>query len=255
MRNPEKKQKIAGWMFIVCALIWLVTLWYKDKLPKPEFYSHLKLPPPTQTPTANKPFEIDTNAQKYELTPLYFYKLTGVVVSDSKADGITNIWHHSRWKDFINIRDLCVIWNPNVKSGAYQKINFTSDSWTCWFNWQDTKTAKLFEPTALSNNHLLTNDLLIKKELLSAQIGDVISATGMLVNYVNLKNGFRRNTSIKRTDQGQGACEVIYLTDFNVIAKAHPSLLAINKIAFWVMWLCLLEYFYFAFTVPYKTKK
>ncbi|WP_367608169.1 hypothetical protein [Legionella sp. W05-934-2] len=254
MTNPERKKTIAGLLFILCAITWILTFWYKDKLPPPSFYAGRDFSAPVQTPSENEPFEINTNEQRYLITPLFFYDLTGVVVSLSNADGFTNIWHHRRWKDFINVRDLCVIWDPNVTSGIYQNLEFSSDSWTCWVTWPDRETSHRFDAYALSNNHLLTTDLIVKKALLSANIGDVVSAKGMLVNYENLSNGMKRSTSTTRTDGGQGACETIYLTDFHVIAKAHPTLRILNKFSFWGMWLTLLEYFYFVFTIPHRAR-
>lgn len=255
MLSPERKKTIAGLLFIICLLTWFATYWYKDKLPPPSFYANRDLEAPIQTQAYSEPFEINANKQQYKITPLFFYELKGVVVSLSNADGFNNIWHHRRWKDFINVRDLCVIWNPNVESGIYQRLNFSSDSWTCWVYWPDRQTSHRFDATALSNNHLITNDLLIKKALLSAQIGDVINAKGMLVNYENLTNGYKRGTSTKRTDSGQGACETIYLTDFHVVAKANSFIRTVNKISFWGMWLSLLEYFYFVFTIPYRARE
>jgi len=95
----------------------------------------------------------------------------------------------------------------------------------------------------------------VKKALLSAQIGDVVSAKGMLVKYENLSNGYKRGTSTNRTDSGQGACETIYLSDFQVVAKANSYIRIINKITFWGMWLCLLEYFYFVFATPHRARE
>lgn len=255
MLNPERKKTIAGLLFILCLLTWAITYWYKDQLPPPGFYAGRDFPAPIQTPAHNEPFEIEVNEQTYKITPLFFYELTGVVVSLSDADGFNNIWHHRRWKDFINVRDLCVIWNPNVDSGVYQQLDFSSDSWTCWITWPRGKKTKKFYANALSNNHLLTNDLIVKKELASAQIGDVITAKGMLVNYENLTNGYKRGTSTTRTDGGQGACETIYLSDFRIETKAHPFLRFLNKVAFWGMWLALLEYFYFVFTTPHRPRE
>ena len=71
------------------------------------------------------------------------YELTGIVVSYSNADGFTNIWHHKRWKDFINVRDICVIWEPNVSFGIYKNLPFSSDTWTCWFIGQMLKQVSI----------------------------------------------------------------------------------------------------------------
>ncbi len=79
---------------------------------------------PIQTETARMPFEIVANKQQYSIIPKFDYELSGVVVTYNNADGFTDIWHHDVWKDFINVRDLCVIWGSNVSTGIYKKISF-----------------------------------------------------------------------------------------------------------------------------------
>jgi hypothetical protein len=59
---------------------------------------------------------------------------------------------------------------------------------------------------------------------MQAEIGDLISLKGQLVKYTNLVNGYKRSTSITRSDKGQGACETIYLTSFEILKKANPTI-------------------------------
>jgi hypothetical protein len=53
--------------------------------------------------------------------------------------------------------------------------------------------------------------------------GDQIHIQGYLADYQNSKGVIRR-TSISRTDGGQGACEIIYVTGFEVLKKGNPFL-------------------------------
>ena len=46
----------------------------------------------------------------------------------------------------------------------------------------------------------------------------------MLSEYANKANGFFRGTSTTREDTGNGACETVYLTEFEVVKKANPKL-------------------------------
>lgn len=211
-------------LFIISFSLWMVTYFLKDRLPEPGYYDLHLLQDPLQTTTSRKPFSLEVNQQHYWLKPRYDYDLTGVVVSYSNANGFTDIWHHDDWKDFINLRDLCVVWGKNVSSGVYKKLDFSSDTWTCWFSWQDQTTGQLFQWTNLSNNHLLTEDNQIKKKLMQAEVGDLIHFKGILTDYQNIDQGGWRKTSIKRSDTGNGACEVVYLDEFDIIKKANPTL-------------------------------
>ena len=82
-------------------------------------------------------------------------------------------------------------------------------------------TYNAFNQSAISNNHLLTADPQIAKTIRSARRGDQIHITGYLVNYKNAL-GAERHTSTTREDTGQGACEVLYVTGFQILKRGNP---------------------------------
>lgn len=247
-------ERLFKWIFLISFSLMLIFAYYKDNLPDPQTYDFISLDPPIQSETSREPFTITTNKQRYEITPKFEYELTGVVVTYSNADGFTNIWHHDVWKDFINVRDLCVIWGPNVSSGVYKKVNFSSDSWTCWYAWKDSSTTDNFKFTAVSNNHLLTDNNQIKATLLSAEIGDIIHFKGVLASYKNEDSGAERSTSIKRTDTGNGACETVYIDEFNVIKKANPVLRNFYKLTKWIAIFSLIGFLIMFVRTPFKSR-
>lgn len=223
------------WLFIFSLLLTLLTYFLKDRLPNPNFYNTNVLTPPIQEQTEKPPFFIRANKQTYQIFPRFEYELNGVVVSITRAGELGDIWHFKRWKDFINVRDICVLWGKNISSGLYQKLTFNSDTWTCWLSLPDRESAEAFEFEGLSNNHLLTNDYFIKKKLMNAELGDQIYLKGVLAEYKNKGNGFYRGTSVTRTDSGNGACETIYLDEFKIIKKANWGLRVMFNISFWTM--------------------
>lgn len=235
-------EQLFKWVFIVSALLTVLLYFKKDHLPEPNFYNLGYLDEPVQAKLKAEPFKTQVNDQEYTITPLYDYELHGVVVSYSDADAFTNIWHHKRWHDFINLRDLCVIWGKNVGSGVYRQMKFHNDSWTCWASWQDYETGALFKMNALSNNHLLTDDDRIKKALMSAEPGDHIRFKGVLAEYANKSNNFFRGTSITRDDNGNGACETVYLEEFEIVKKANRG---IRKLYGLTKWLTIVSFFGF----------
>lgn len=217
-------ERLLKWMLLINIFITVYSWWYYNELPTPNYYQNKFIKPPIQTKITQPSFEIAAENHRYQVTPLYDYQLEGIVVTFSNAEQFGNIWHHKRWKDFINLRDLCVIWGSNVTSGIYKNLLFSSDSWTCWVNADSYSTWQKFNGEALSNNHLLTDSDDIKEKLMQAEIGDLISLKGQLVKYTNLVNGYKRSTSITRSDKGQGACETIYLTSFEILKKANPTI-------------------------------
>ncbi|CAK0771647.1 hypothetical protein CCP4SC76_5470009 [Gammaproteobacteria bacterium] len=69
---------------------------------------------------------------------------------------------------------------------------------------------------------MLTHKPVLQKAIKSAEIGDHIHLSGQLARYAHA-GGFQRGTSITRTDTGNGACETIYVEDFQIIRKANTG--------------------------------
>ncbi|MDD5577951.1 MAG: hypothetical protein PHY16_01565 [Methylobacter sp.] len=227
-------ESLFKWLFLISLFIAGVAYFYKDKLPEPGYYDLGNLEAPKQTPTFQPVFTTEVNKQEYTINPKFAYELDGVIVSYNNSGGFGDIWHHKRWKDFINLRDLCVIWAGNVESGVYRSMTFSNDSWTCWASWPDAATGALFKMNALSNNHLLTDNDSIKTALMAAEPGDHIRLKGILAEYSNKANGFNRGTSITREDTGNGACETIYLDGFEIVKKANRKSRRLYAAAKWL---------------------
>ncbi|MDJ0805869.1 MAG: hypothetical protein QNJ78_03460 [Gammaproteobacteria bacterium] len=245
-------QQIFKWIFLVGLAVTAVTYFQKDRLPEIDFYETQSLSDPRQTKTHKRPFETSAGDQTYHVEPLFDYELHGVVVSYHDADSFTDITHHRRWQDFLNIRDLCVVWGENVSNGVYREMDFSNDSWTCWAYWDNAEIGSRFSMSQLSNNHLLTDDEEVKRSLMSAQVGDHIRLIGVLASYANPGNGFRRGTSTVRTDMGNGACETIYLHDFEIVNQANGTIRRIYAIAKWLTLVSLLGFIVMFFISPVR---
>jgi hypothetical protein len=232
-------QSVSKWIALASLILLLTALFYKDRLPEPAFYQIDRLTDPVQRPTQRPPFWVETSGQRYWVKPVFDYELEGVIVSYHDADGISDIWHHERWLDFINLRDLCVIWGSNVSSGVYQQMEFENDSWTCWAFWPNRETGNRFKMTQLSNNHLLVDNEFIRQNLMSAEPGDHIRISGQLASYENPSNGFRRGTSTRRDDTGNGACETLYVQDIEIVNKANRRWRILFTATKWSLGLCL----------------
>ncbi|MGB5540051.1 MAG: hypothetical protein WBO37_08190, partial [Gammaproteobacteria bacterium] len=60
------------------------------------------------------------------------------------------------------------------------------------------------------------DDSRLRKQIKQLRIGDQVRIQGWLVNYSN-DAGFSRGTSTTRSDKGNGACETIYLKEFEIL--------------------------------------
>jgi hypothetical protein len=101
-------------------------------------------------------------------------------------------------------------------------MRFTSDSWTCTYYWPNHEVGSRFNHTCLSNNHLLSHDESVTKSLLKTSPGDQIYLSGYLAEYSHSNGDFHRGTSTKRTDTGNGACETIYVEEYEILKTGNP---------------------------------
>jgi hypothetical protein len=223
-------QQLVLLVFLSSVALVLWSHWKKSQFPASSFYDLTQLSEPRQTPTDEPAFKIEAEGIQYTIEPLFDYELDGVVVSLHDSDVFWDIYHAKDWKDFINIRDLCVVWGDNVASGVFRKMNYSNSTWTCWISTDDSATAAQFGWAQLSNNHVLTSNPSLRRAIKSAEIGDQIHFEGKLAKYSHA-GGFQRGTSTTRTDTGNGACETVYIERFNISRKSNTGWRLVYRLA------------------------
>lgn len=214
-------------------LLLLAGLWRKDVLPAHQGLRRELLEEPVQLSTEQPPINATVGEITYNIRPLYTYDLYGLVVS--KHD--THAWWdyiHKEWNDNLNVADLCVVWGNNVRSGAYKDISFSSGQFVCNFSTSSSEAFAAFDQTAISNNHLITDDPRIARKVGEVKVGDQIHFRGYLAEYShNHGFPFKRGTSTVRTDTGNGACETVYLQDLEILNRGGgPWRLLVNVAVF-----------------------
>ena len=171
---------------------------------------------PVQEASDRPPFTTTIKGYTYTLTPRATYAIAGLVVSQHRGDALLNLYHQA---DPGNIRDVCVVWGEDVTNGSYRKVRFWSGEFTCSYRWSGAFTPA-FNPEKASNNHLIPADPVTAARIGAIHVGDQIRMTGLLVDYTVTKDGqeiFTRRTSLTRGDTGNGACEILYVTDLAVV--------------------------------------
>jgi len=169
---------------------------------------------PKQSKLNKRPFNTQFNGINYQIKPLYKYDLHGIIVSFRHHDGDTGT--HKRWGDHINISDVCVVWDEMAASPYLNEMSFWSGQFTCNFSTSNDEVWSHFNADQLSNNHLISDDVIIRNAIQEVKIGDQIHIKGWLSQYVN-ESGGSRGTSTVRTDSGNGACETIFVNEFEII--------------------------------------
>jgi len=226
------KRQVFRLAMLLSLLLWLLSLLFIGRLPGPEdIYAQLYREPLQSKENVPLPFQVKKNKLTYIVTPLFNYELYGLVVSQHRSDSLLDL-SHRRWQDYLNIKDLCVVWGKNIGSGVYRKMKFWNRDFTCMCDFPDGETAALFSGSHLSNNHILCADEKLSRRILNARPGDQIYFRGYLVSYSQPANQFLRGTSTVRDDSGDGACETVFVNEFLILQRANRVWQAFNPLAF-----------------------
>ena len=177
---------------------------------------------PLQTPTTRSPFAVQAGGVHYRIRPVFDYAIDGLVVSLHHSDSWWD-WIHTASNDHLNVVDLCVVWGANAEAGAYERMKFSSGQLVCYVSTTDASAWQPQFVRALSNNHLLTDQPAVARQLRRLRVGDQIHLAGELAEYSHDHGfAFTRGTSVTRDDTGNGACETIFVREVSVL-RAAPA--------------------------------
>lgn len=210
----------ANTVLIVLSLVaLLVCFWHRKDVPDSAMLHPDLASEPGQRRTTAKPFTARFNDIDYWIDPKYDYELVGKVVSYRHHDGSSRM--HRQAGDHLNMLDVCVVWGSNTLHPDINKLNFWNGIFTCNVKTRDQAAWDAFDMHALSNNHLISDDPAIRRSVAGVSIGDQIRVRGYLASYTGPAG--TRGTSTTRSDTGDGACETIYVDDFEVLAAGASN--------------------------------
>ncbi len=217
---------------LAIALPVLGLAWYQqDRLPPSrELLAELSQEPIQTAAAAEEaqPFRFSYRKREFEVKTLATYELWGVIVSHNDIHGLMDIYHD---KNSLDTKDICVLWGDNATRDDYLKASFTSGAWTCNFSYPQ---GVVLDEKEIANNHLITDSDEIRGKIDGLRKGDQIHLRGRLVAYRDLKwTNFWRTSSLTRSDQGNGACEVVFVEDIEVLKPGNPAWRKAYRIAAW----------------------
>ncbi len=231
-------RRLTKFVLAASAVVFVASLFMRNRLPAKENILPELLGEPVQTADdLPVPFDVTRKNVSYVVTPLFTYELWGMIVSYHDANSFIDI-SHRLWNDYINSKDLCVVWGKNVETGVYGRMRFKNRDFTCFYTYPDEETGRVFSEKCLSNNHLLPADPIVADAVKRARKGDQIHLKGWLVSYGIKGTPYRRMSSTTRADRGNGACETIFVTDFEVLRAANPEWRTLFKASLALMVLC-----------------
>ncbi len=143
------------------------------------------------------------------------YRIAGVVVSTRRYRGGIMNW--------LSPYDYSIVWG-SVPS-QLQYLKFRQMIRFCMFSYQHgAPIDPEYIGNHFSNNHMIPANKNIRKALKLARKGDLVEVEGYL-SYVTVKGkkGFSStwNSSLVRTDKGNGACEIIYVNALRINDRVY----------------------------------
>ncbi|HPT73156.1 MAG TPA: hypothetical protein PLE74_12850 [Candidatus Cloacimonadota bacterium] len=131
--------------------------------------------------------------------------------------------YHKDTVSLISPMDYAICWGDVPVMAKYMKFsqygrfaNYTYDL--------NSPVDPKYVVSHMSNNHLIPANSNIRRSLGYAKKGNKVIVDGFLVNVTGSKPGrgtFHWNTSLKREDYGDGACEIIYVTKLRINDKVY----------------------------------
>jgi len=152
---------------------------------------------------------------RYVIKPQARYRISGILVSKR---------HYMRgFMSYLSPWDYAIIWGEAPNYLSYMK--FDQIVRYCMFEFKSPVQVD-FKKIAnqMGNNHLIPSTPNLRKALGKARKLDRVKVEGFLVNVVgqDRKQRFSYwNTSLEHTDNGGGACEIIYVTRLRINDKVY----------------------------------
>ncbi len=208
--------RISSLLIVLSLVVFLVAFWNRNDIPGSVAPLPQVLQAPEQVAEDLPPFLARFNGIDYTVDPQFRYVLHGLVVSYRHHDG--NSFMHRFSRDHLNMMDMCVVWGGNVDPGLLHEFTFWNGIFTCEFRTKSSEAWARFDPVAASNNHLLSDDPMIRGRIGDLRIGDQVRVEGWLASY-GADPERQRGTSTTRTDTGDGACETLYVERFDILER------------------------------------
>lgn len=142
----------------------------------------------------------------FMLTALADYSIEARVLSrEDYSTGITSE---------LSPTDLALGWGPMSDEAVLDKIDISQGN--RWFYWRADKLPIPQHEIEIhaANTHIIPANDSVRRQLSNIKVGQLVKIKGLLVE-AKRADGWRWRSSLSREDVGNGACELIYVTQLN----------------------------------------
>ena len=144
----------------------------------------------------------------YSFTPLANFSLEARVLSRKK---------YSLGREAeLSPLDLALGWGPMSDNQVLEKIDISQGNRFYYWRVKQFPIPKKEIIRHSSNMHMIPSDAQVAKQLAGVRKGDLVAITGQLVK-IHAGDGWRWQSSLSRTDTGNGACELVWVKAVSIL--------------------------------------
>jgi hypothetical protein len=150
------------------------------------------------------------------MIPLAEYEISGVVVGKGS--------YSSGWDGELSPMDLAVVWGKLAESENGRYVIYSQGYRWYHYRWREgSPVAPSYIASHSSNNHIIPANENIRRAIITIKRKDRVVLKGFLVNLRGASKGqtVTWNTSLSRTDTGNGSCELFYVSRVRIETKVY----------------------------------
>ncbi len=130
--------------------------------------------------------------------------------------------YHSRGDDLVPY-DVALGWGPMSDQANLDRLRISQSNRFFFYAWPDQPPLPVGEMARhAANVHVISANKTVAKAVARLRAGQLVAMRGYLVN-VSRPDGFHWNTSLRRDDDGNGACELFYVEELRVSDQPLPA--------------------------------
>ena len=159
------------------------------------------------------PIQVDVAPSGFEFED---YRVTRKARFEIRARVLSTEPYYSGRNADLSPIDLALGWGVMSDQAVLDQLEISQSS--RWYRWRYESSPPVSEQQIIyssSNMHMIPARKAIGRSLKKLRKGDIITLSGYLVD-VDHDSGWQWRTSMKRTDTGDGACEIVYIESLSV---------------------------------------
>ena len=184
------------------AVLWVMNPWRSIRHPTGVLVQY----PPVQKPASAVSLP---SVDGWHLSAVAEYRLRARVLG-------TKRYHSGFGSDLVPI-DVAVGWGRMSDQAVLDQFKLSMSNRFFFYQWDEAPAIPPEEiMRSAANNHVIAANDAVRKTIRSLVPGHIVTMTGYLVNATG-PGGEAWNSSLRRDDTGNGACEVFYVTDASAV--------------------------------------